>query len=81
MRAEPSLVGIAHSRGPYEGETSLHLLVVNDRETELMRALKLVSGRLSVNEAKTVMLSQASGRFFHDLPMRHCTHATMPTSQ
>lgn len=55
----------------FTGETSLHICCVNRREATLCRFIDLIMERLTREEARTLLLCQASGVFFQVMPMRN----------
>ena len=66
----PSLMTAIHAPGPFGGESSLHILIVNLRFKEALRLLQRASAVLSDNDLQQLLLSPAEGGFFTGEPMR-----------
>ena len=64
------LTSVHSSDGPYTGESCLHILIVNRRESALIDLLSLASQKLSRDELCSLLRSQARGKFFEAVPMR-----------
>ena len=71
VSADPKMVTRLHaSCGPYEGESCLHILAVNGRESHLVKLLNLAASKLPRNEFNALLREQARGKFFDAAPMR-----------
>jgi hypothetical protein len=57
------------TKGPFGGESSLHILTVNCHEDLLVRMVQMAEERLSRAELSRLFKSQASGPFFTGPPM------------
>lgn len=74
FRAKPRLLRQVHARHRlgfplFTGESSLHILAVNRRESLLRTLIELAVSRLSRAEATELFTTQATGVFFEDPPM------------
>jgi hypothetical protein len=67
--AWPRLLTQTHDRGPFTGESCLHVLAVNRREHELVDAIECAQKRLSEKPYKKLMDVRATGSFFRSYPM------------
>ena len=75
FEAKPSLLTILHTTSRaglplFCGESTLHILCVNQREAMLVRLLALAQEKLGKSELDALLHSQANGIFFESQPMR-----------
>ena len=74
MKAKPSLLTQCHSKhrsgiSLFTGETTLHILAANGRESLLCALITLVARALPAADAQRLFTRQAEGIFFHEPPM------------
>ena len=67
---QPHVKVRANGLALFTGETTLHIACVNRREALLCRLLDVMMERLPREDARSLLLCQASGAFFHVMPMR-----------
>ena len=72
IRARPQMLLAAHEApGPFQGENSLHIVIVNGHEALLIELMRIACRSLSRDELRRIFTARAEGPFFEDLPMRH----------
>ena len=74
FEAKPSLLKILHTTSRaglplFFGESTLHILCVNQQEAMLVRLLALAQEKLRKSELEALLHSQANGVFFESQPM------------
>ena len=70
FRASPALLTRTHGKGPFEGESSLIIAIVNRREDVVLTMLELAK-KLPEDRRDDFLRAQPTGPFFSDLPMLH----------
>ena len=70
FRASPALLTRTHGTGPFEGESSLIIAIVNRREDVVLTMLELAK-KLPEDRRDDFLRAQPTGPFFSDLPMLH----------
>ena len=66
----PSLMTAVHAPGPFGGESSLHIMIVNLRFKEALKLVQKASVVLEDDGLQQLLLSPAQGGFFTGEPMR-----------
>ena len=72
VRQRPSLLVQKHAPwSPFDGENTLHVVIVNAQEEMLIEMARLATAHLTRSQLEDLLWSQARGPFFDDLPQRH----------
>eukprot|EP00966_Prymnesium_polylepis_P030959 720306-Prymnesium_polylepis.1 len=71
FEARPKLMLQSHAAGPFLGENTMHVVIVNRHEALLLVMIELSCAWLSDDELRTLYHTQTDGPFFDDAPMRN----------
>ena len=69
LEKRPKLLLQAHRGQPFEGENTLHVLIVNRREAAVVKMIGLAFAHLNHAELQELFRAQTSGVFFTEAPM------------
>ena len=69
VRHTPRALLAEHGPGPFLGENTIHVMMVNRRETELLELVPFAIRNFTRGQLRKLLCTQARGGFFNDAPM------------